>query len=95
MTALTGSLIDQDESKIINIMPYIEKQKKEIQKKKKKEYEEKIPDLAEIADVLVQLTLVLDALGHFNYADKIADIVGEMFEDDSLNILEEDNSFDE
>ena len=96
MSALTGSLAAQDDSKIIDIMPYIERQKKENQKKKKSDRQKgDIPDLAEIADVLVQLTLILDSLGHFNYADKIADIVGEMFEDESLNVIEEDSSFDE
>ena len=96
MSALTGSLATQDDSKIIDIMPYIERQKKENQKKKKSDYQkENVPDLAEIADVLVQLTLILDSLGYFNYADKIADVVGEMFEDESLNATEEDSSFDE
>jgi len=38
-----------------------------------------VKTLADITDVLTTLTITLDGMGHGNWANKISDIVGEMF----------------
>lgn len=40
---------------------------------------EKVKSLQDITDVLTQLTLQLDELGYKKWADRISDVVGEMF----------------
>ena len=81
---ISGSLEDTG-AKIIDIMPVLERKRREKEEKLRQEsYIPELPRLAEVADLLVQLTIVLDSLGHFEYADKISEVVGEMFEDDAL-----------
>jgi hypothetical protein len=69
---------------IIDIMPFIRKRKKEKEEKIFQEIEENFPDLADVAEILVNVSLILDTIGHFSYADKISDILAEIFEDDAL-----------
>lgn len=39
----------------------------------------RVVSLADITDVLTKLTLQLDSMGYARWADKISDVVGEMF----------------
>jgi hypothetical protein len=90
---VSGSL-ENNSSKVIDIVPLLEKKRKEKEEKLRQEsYMPELPRLSEVADALVQLTIVLDGLGHFKYADKISDVIGEMFEDDALK--DEDFDYDD
>lgn len=68
---------------IIDIMPYIKKHNNV--KNENKPIKKEEVTLSEIVDVMVQLTIILDHLGEFKYADKLSDLVGEIFEDEGLN----------
>lgn len=67
---------------VINIMPFIEKRKKE--KNLHQEKDQDYPDLSYVAEILVNVSLILDEIGHSKYADKISDVLADMFEDDDL-----------
>jgi hypothetical protein len=68
--------------KIIDITPFIKKRKKE--KLNSKNTEEDYPDLSYVAEILVNVSLILDEIGYHNYADKVSDVLADMFEDDDL-----------
>ena len=67
------------DDKIIDLVPIIEKRKKE----KLKEENESVK-LYEVVDVIVNLSIILDSLEKSYYADKLSDIVSEMFNDENL-----------
>ena len=75
-----------EDPQIIDIMPFIRKRKKEKEEEvaSYQETEDGFPDLGYVAEVLVNVSLILDSIGHFSYADKISDILAEIFEDDTL-----------
>lgn len=74
--AISGS---NSQCEVIDIMPYVNKRKRE----EEIESEEDV-SISEVLDALMQLVIVLDCMGHFKYADKISDVIGEMFEDNQL-----------
>tara|TARA_R110002153_G_scaffold36023_6_gene106838 strand:+ start:3478 stop:3714 length:237 start_codon:yes stop_codon:yes gene_type:complete len=72
--AITGS----DGSNVIDLYKYMKK-------KKNDDDVNDDPTLWELTDALVQITIFLDGLGHFKYSDRIAEIVGDIFEDPILS----------
>ena len=73
-----------EDPQIIDIMPFIRKRKKKKEAEIYQEIEDNFPNLSDVAEILVNVSLILDTLGHYNYADKISEILAEIFEDDAL-----------
>tara|TARA_R100000030_G_C3164912_1_gene101740 strand:+ start:210 stop:440 length:231 start_codon:yes stop_codon:yes gene_type:complete len=71
--AMSGS-----DNKVIDILPLIKK-RKEMQAKKEME-----PTLSDVADVLVRLMIILDGINQFDYANRISEILEDMFESPDL-----------
>ena len=69
-------MMSGSEAQVISIIPYL---KERSHVKVQQENFDEDPSLAEIADILVKVMIILDEIGHFKYADKISILLEEMF----------------
>lgn len=76
--------MDEEDDKVIDITKIIEKRKIEDKKSTKDSDVNGEIKLYEIADIIVGLTILLDEVGQYEYANKISSLMKEMFEDKNI-----------
>lgn len=67
--AMSGS-----DNKVIDILPLIKKRKESRLERNDD------PTLSDVADVLAKLMIILDSINQFEYADRISEILEDIFE---------------
>lgn len=71
--AMSGS-----DNKVIDILPLIKKRKASRLERNDN------PTLSDVADVLAKLMIILDSINQFEYADRISEILEDIFESPDL-----------
>ena len=74
----------KEDDKVINIADLLKKRKTVNQEETKDDEYKAAIKLYEIADIIVGLTILLDEVGQYEYADRISSLMEEMFEDKNI-----------
>ena len=70
-----------EDPKVIDITSVLKKRK---ETEKEKALEEDYPNLNDVAEVIVNLSLILDSIGYSHYGDKLSAVLEEMFLDQDI-----------